>query len=137
MLWWIWIILGLLLLVMESYLPSGFFVFFLGLAAIFVGLVDLAFPGIPTWAHWFVFVLASALFVVLFRKRMQSKKSPQEFRDMIGEFVVIEAEILAGDSGYGELRGTRWQVKNVGSTPLAAGDRRTVKAAKGFLVEVE
>jgi inner membrane protein len=37
--WWIWIVLGLVLLLGEVVTPGGFYILFFGIGAIFVGIL--------------------------------------------------------------------------------------------------
>ena len=61
MTWWMWMILGLLLLVAELATPGGFYVIFFGASAIVVGFLSLmGVPG-PQWFQWLLFTGLSIL----------------------------------------------------------------------------
>ncbi len=48
MAWWLWILIGLGLLVLETATPGGFFAFFFGVGAVLVGMaVALGAGGLP------------------------------------------------------------------------------------------
>ena len=52
MLWWVWILLGFLLLLAELLTPGGLYLLFFGVAAIIVGLLaGLNLIG-PPWMQW-------------------------------------------------------------------------------------
>ena len=59
--WWIWILLGLLLLLTELVTPGGFYILFFGIGAVIVGiLTGFKASGPP----WFQFILFSVLSVL-------------------------------------------------------------------------
>ena len=66
---WLWGIAGLLLLIAEALAP-GFFLIFIGAAAILTALVTLAF-GLSLPAQLIVFVAAAALAVAIGRRRYE------------------------------------------------------------------
>ncbi|MGH9659425.1 MAG: NfeD family protein, partial [Bryobacteraceae bacterium] len=63
----------MLLAVVELVTPSGFFIIFFGLAAMTVG--ALAYSAVITswWVEWLLFTAFSVAYLVLFRRRLQSR----------------------------------------------------------------
>ena len=56
MVWWGWLVIGVLLLGAELFIiEADFFLVFLGVAAIVTGLLGLAVPALPEWAQWLIF----------------------------------------------------------------------------------
>lgn len=137
MTWWIWCILGFALLVLETFIPAGFFSFFLGISAILVGLLELIFPSISQESHWYIFVALALVLIALFRKRLLAKKGKgAQFQEILGENIVLEGDIPAGAKGKGELRGTKWKVRNISQEDRKAGESVPVKSVRGFTVEI-
>ena len=61
MIWWYWMLIGLVLLGAEMLTPGGFYILFFGLAALIVGsLTGLGF----TQAEWIQWLLFSALAIL-------------------------------------------------------------------------
>ncbi|RIL06994.1 MAG: hypothetical protein DCC75_10375, partial [Proteobacteria bacterium] len=60
--WWLWIILGFVILCMELFAPSGFFLFFIGLSGVLTGIVVATGVITQAWAEW---VLCGAIIVGL------------------------------------------------------------------------
>jgi hypothetical protein len=72
-LWWHWIVFGLILTFGEVATPGGFFLLFFGSAAIVVGLLDVAGLAGPLWLQLALFSILSVGSLVLFRGRLQQR----------------------------------------------------------------
>ena len=59
LLWWHWIVIGLLLVLAEMASAGGFYVIFFGVAALLVGLVAAFGVAGPAWAQLLLFSLLS------------------------------------------------------------------------------
>jgi len=139
MLWWQWIVLGVLLLGSEMMVDAQFFLVFLGVSALSVGLVDLAWPGSPIGVEWLLFSAFAIGSLLLFRSRLYGKlrgDSPEISDTLIGEIGVIEADIAAGETGRITLRGSTWTAHNIGEGALAENARARVDAVSGVALEV-
>jgi membrane protein implicated in regulation of membrane protease activity len=138
--WWIWIVLGAVLLAAELFLiEAEFYLVFLGIAAITVGFLDVAGLDAPAWVEWLVFGALSAVALVGFRRRLYAKLRPAAagFADtLVGETGVASEALLPGARGAAELRGTTWTAHNVGSEPIPAGARVTVERSEGLVLKV-
>ncbi len=78
MAWWGWIAAGALLLAAEMGLVDAeFYLVFLGLSALLVGLLALAGLGGPPWVQWLLFAALAATSLVLFRGRVYSRLRPR------------------------------------------------------------
>src|SRR3954454_952513 len=86
--WWLWLLLGFLLLALELATPGGFFVFFFGVGAIAVALLAaLDFAG-PPWLQCVLFGAVSVASLLLFRKPIQQRLGPwpaREVESLVGE----------------------------------------------------
>jgi membrane protein implicated in regulation of membrane protease activity len=142
MTWWYWLVLGLLLLGAEMLASSGFYLLFLGLAAMVVGAVTgLGFME-PTWIQWLVFSILSIVFVVVLRPQLirQSKTqvhTSDNVDTLIGETAVLLQDLSPGTVGKAELRGAVWSVRNAGQAPLTKGQRSRVVRVDGLMLLVK
>ena len=96
MAWWIWIVLGLVLLLGEMLTPGGFYILFFGIGAIIVGILAGFNVVGPVWFQVIVFSCLSLITFWLFRQRLLQSThhdTPDEVDTLIGETAVITAEI--------------------------------------------
>lgn len=140
MAWWMWILLGFLLLVLELVTPGGFFLFFFGLGAITVGALGLRDLLGPSWLQWLAFSALSLLSLLLLRQPLLRRFRGSETKDdrdaLIGETAFALEEIPVDSIGRAELRGSTWQVKNVGPMPLGVRQRCKVEQIDGLMLWV-
>jgi len=136
MIWWLWLVLGLVLVGVELVTPGGFFVIFFGAAAIVLGTLGGLGLAAPAWFQWLLFSVLSVLCLGLFRKPLMRRfgltdaDSPP-VDSMVGEScIVVEPP---GADGYGkvELRGTTWTARTAGPPP-AKGQRCRVERVDGL-----
>ena len=134
--WWVWIVLGLLFLFAEAFLPAKFYVLFFGLGAIAVGLLALVGLAGPFWAQELLFVFLSIGALVLFRTKLleRVRGTPEEVDNMVGEMVLCLNWIAPGETGKVELRGTVWSAKNFGTMALEQDRRYPVLAIDGLTI---
>ena len=141
MAWWGWIAVGALLLATElGFVDTGFYLVFLGLSALLVGLVSLAGLGGPVWAQWLLFAAVAAASLVLFRERVYSRlqrRGVGRREGLDGESVIASERIEAAARGRAELHGSQWTVVNAGATPISAGERARVLRVDGLVLHVE
>jgi len=140
MAWWGWIAAGALLLAAEMGLVDAqFYLVFLGLSALLVGLMALSGFGGPVWAQWLLFAALAAASLVLFRGRVYARlqRGASPLREGLeGEVAIAAERIEVGARGHAELRGSRWTALNDGEVPIAAGERARVVRAEGLLLRV-
>jgi membrane protein implicated in regulation of membrane protease activity len=142
MLWWHWMLLGLVLLVGEMLIPGGLFALFFGLAALVVGVVVGLGVDRPTWLQWLLFSILSIVSLLLFRgpllSRLKIRDQPSPRVDtMLGAIVTLLEELPPGAVGRGELRGTVWTVQNGDTGSLHKGQRCRVQRLDGLTLWVE
>jgi membrane protein implicated in regulation of membrane protease activity len=137
MIWWIWLLLGFLLLALELLTPGGFYLLFFGVAAIGVGLLSAAID-IPLWIQWLLFSALALVSVMFFRRpllaRLHRGQSTHEVDSMVGETALTLEEIAANAIGKAELRGSTWTARNVGDQPLARSQRCSVERVEGLML---
>ena len=141
MTWWSWMILGAVLLGAELFaVDAQFYLVFLGLSAALVGFASLFGLAIPEWGQWMAFAILSLSSFFTFRKSVYEKirGSAPGFRETIsGNSVNVEQELAPGAEARLEFRGTRWTVRNIGDTPIAAGSRATVVEVDGLTLRIQ
>jgi membrane protein implicated in regulation of membrane protease activity len=140
MTWWMWLAVGLVLLVVELATPSGFFVMFFGIGAILTGFASAIGLLTSPVAHWTTFTIASVLSLMLFRGKIQSRvelSGPRVPVDsLVGEIAFPVATIAPGAVGRVALRGSSWDARNEGDTTLSANQRCRVTRVLGLQLGV-
>ncbi len=140
MAWWGWIAAGALLLAAEmGFVDAQFYLVFLGLSALCVGLLALAGLDAPVWLQWLLFAGFAAVSFGLFRGRVYARLAgrPTGLREGLeGDVVVASERIDAGARGRGELRGAQWTVHNDGPSPLGPGQRARIVRTDGLVLHV-
>lgn len=137
MTWWLWVLLGLILLGIEIFTPGGFYMLFFGLAALLVGaLVGLDIVQ-ADWLQWLLFSGLSIVSLLIFRgplrRMMHLNESPTMAVDtMIGELALVLEDLAPGMLGKAEFRGSTWNARNASETHLTKGQRSRVERVEGL-----
>lgn len=141
MLWWSWMVLGAVLLGAELLaIDAQFYLVFLGISAALIGLASLLGITLPEWAQWLAFAILSLVFFYTFRKSLYEKLRSGAAELQIGlseDTLSIASELLPGSEGRAEHRGSKWTVRNTGSSVIAAGSRAKVVKVDGLTLHVE
>jgi membrane protein implicated in regulation of membrane protease activity len=136
--WWLWVISGLGLLVVEMVTPGSLFALFFGVGALCVA--PLAALGIPPVGQWIAFSVISVVLLVTLRNRLQERmrRAPPgpAVDSLVGQEVVLLADLPAGGEGKVELRGVPWSARAASGIPLARGQRCRVERVEGVLLYV-
>jgi inner membrane protein len=140
MTWWYWILLGLGLTLFELVTPGGLFAIFFAVAAIVVGLLDLAGVGGADWVQWVLFSVVALASLALFRRpllaRLRLNERGTDVDSLSGELVNPLATIGPGETGRAELRGSTWNARNVAAAAVAAGQRCRVVGVRGLELDI-
>lgn len=137
--WWIWLLVGLLLLLAELVTPGGFYIIFFGIGAIIVGILAGFQAAGPPWFQYILFSLVSVIALWLFREKLLqlTRSAPSETVDnLVGETAVSLDDIPVNGIGKAEMRGTSWNARNIGDKPLARGQRTRVERIEGLTIFV-
>jgi membrane protein implicated in regulation of membrane protease activity len=138
--WWGWVVVGAVLLATELFgIPTDFFLFFLGVAALIVGLVGFLGIDLPLWGQWASFAVIAGVSLVCFRNLLRARFPSETTRaddTFVGEIAVASESLPAGASGRIELRGATWSARNAGDVALAKGDRARVERVEGLTLHV-
>ena len=139
--WWGWIVVGVVLLAGEMVANAQFYLVFLGLAAVGVGLLTLAGIAGGIAMQWAIYGVLALVLLVGFRARfygmLRSPGGPSPgFQDIVGETAIARSDIGPGTLGRAELRGTVWMARNVGSGVLTDGTRAEVVRVSGLVIDI-
>jgi membrane protein implicated in regulation of membrane protease activity len=140
MAWWMWLVLGLLLLVCELLTPGGLYLFFLGLSALGVGALVGLIESIPLWSQWLLFSVLSLVAALFFRRplldRIRRLSRSKAVDSLVGEIATALEDIPVDAIGKAELRGTAWNALNIGDSPLVRAQRCRVERLEGLTLHV-
>ncbi|MCX7835969.1 MAG: NfeD family protein [bacterium] len=139
MIWWLWVVLGSLLLVIEMITPGGFYIFFFGVGAILTGLLLLFGIPMKLALQIILFLVISVVSLILFRKRLMQKmesSNSEKVDSVIGESAISTSEIPVDEVGTVEFRGVPWKAKNIGSKPIEKGNTCYIKKVVGLRLDV-
>ncbi len=138
MTWWMWVLLGFVLLGIEmasTTLHVGFF----GAGALFVALlVGLGWNG-PLWGQLLVFTGFSLVALFIIRPPLMRKLRFNETKvvdTLVGEQATPMEDIAVQAIGKAEMRGSTWNAQNVGTGTLTKGQRCTVESVDGLLIRI-
>jgi membrane protein implicated in regulation of membrane protease activity len=121
-------------------IDAQFYLVFLGISAVLVGLASLFGIVMPEWAQWTAFAVLSLISFFTFRKSLYEKirGGVTGFRDSLqGDTVTVDNDLAAGAEARIEFRGSKWTVRNVGSETINSGLRARVVRADGLTLHVE
>jgi membrane protein implicated in regulation of membrane protease activity len=137
MAWWLWVLFGIALLVVEMLTPGGLFALFFGVGALATSFV--AALEAPAVVQWLAFPAISVVLLVTLRRTLQEKlraRPGAAVDSIVGEEVVLLGEIPAGGEGQAELRGVPWRARVASGIALRAGQRCKVERLEGLTLWV-
>jgi membrane protein implicated in regulation of membrane protease activity len=138
--WWGWIVIGVVLLGAELVLvDAAFYLVFIGVAAVIVGLLGSASLSGPPAVQWAIFAALSVVLLVAFRKRMygllRGTAAPGH-QALVGDLAIAQESIAPGRQGRAELHGSVWSARNVGNVPLEPGQSARVEGVEGLVLRI-
>jgi membrane protein implicated in regulation of membrane protease activity len=138
MAWWVWVLFGIGLLVIEMITPGGLFALFFGVSALCVAI--LAALGAPDVAQWLSFTAISLVLLATLRRTLQERlmRAPSNVvvDSLVGQEVVLLGDLAPGGEGQAELRGVPWSARASGGTVLSKGQRCRVERIDGLTLWV-
>ena len=140
--WWIWILLGVALLGVEVAIPGGIILVFFGVSALLVGVLKVVGLAGPVWFQWLLFSVLSIVSLLTLRspimKKIAARAEEAGTVDSVeGEGAVLMEDLAPNGLGKAEFRGTSWSARNIGSRPLAKGERCVVDRVEGLTLLVK
>jgi inner membrane protein len=139
MVWWAWIILGIVCMAIEVHFTHDFSLFCVGASAFVVAAVTAFTHGAPHWSQWILFAGLSVIILLALRKpllgRFQAHRGRDaDFQYLIGEVATPADDLPANAVGRAELRGSSWSARNGDATGLSKGQRCRVERVEGLTV---
>ena len=139
-LWWHWLVLGLVLVVAELAAAGGFYIIFFGIGALIVGtLAGLGMAG-PVWMQMLLFSGLSVGSLLMFRGRLVKGTQAHPGREidaLVGEVAIAAEDMAPHGIGRVELRGTAWTARNDAAASVTRGARCKVVGVEGLTLHVE
>ena len=140
-LWWHWLVLGLVLVVSELATAGGFYIIFFGLGALTVGILAYFGLGGPVWMQLLLFSIISITTLVMFRGRLLKSMQPDPQAPsvdvIVGEVAVASEDFAPGGMGRVELRGSAWSARNATGVAVSRGARCRVTRVEGLTLHIE
>ncbi len=139
MVWWAWVILGIVCVAIEVHFTHDFSLFCVGASAFIVAAMTMFSDGAPHWSQWLLFAGLSVIILLALRKpllgRFQAHRGRDaDFQYLIGEVATPADDLPANAVGRAELRGSSWSARNGDSTGLRKGQRCRVERVEGLTV---
>jgi membrane protein implicated in regulation of membrane protease activity len=140
MIWWGWLIAGLVLFILEAMSAGGFYLVFFGVGAVIVGLLSLFGIQLGLTLEALVFLGTSLIALALFRKPLlahfQKGIPTHKVDSLVGQTAEALEDIPVDGIGKAELRGTAWNAHNIGSLPIARASRCKVEKVDGLTLHL-
>ena len=139
-LWWHWVVFGLLLLVLEM-LSGTFMLLALGVAAILTGVIDVVFDVSfnVELALWIFFsIIAIGAWVKWFKEKTLTQSGQSNYRlDTLGTVMQTIAPHERGEVTFDTpvLGNTKWQA--TAKVEISKGSRVKIVQVNGQLIEVK
>jgi membrane protein implicated in regulation of membrane protease activity len=142
LLWWHWMVLGIVLVLLELAVPAFFLVWF-GVGALVVGLVLLAVPGLSFAWQVLVWIACSILFIWLwfkvFRPGFHKTRAGMSKGALIGEIGLVIRDIRPFEKGQVRfqkpvLGDEVWE--SLADDEIKAGERVKVLDVEGNILKV-
>lgn len=138
--WWAWIVIGGGLIALElTVADAAFYLVFIGVAAVLVGLGEAAGAQLPIWSQWLAFAVLAVIGMVFFRRRLYAKLRPPApgfDASPLGERVDVAEDVAVGARTRVDLRGSQWDAVNVGDADLVAPTQAEVVAQRGTALDI-
>jgi membrane protein implicated in regulation of membrane protease activity len=139
--WWGWLVIGIGLLGVEMFvIDAQFYLVFLGVSAVVVGLLGLAGLALPDWMQWLVFAVLALVTMVTFRRRLyelvRQRSGHVQERLTVGDRVVIPARLDPGKTCRVDYRGSSWTARNVDRDAIEAGKEAVIVQVEELTLNV-
>jgi membrane protein implicated in regulation of membrane protease activity len=134
--WWMWVLFGVGLLVIEIVTPGGLFALFFGASALLVGL--LALVGLESaGVQWALFAALGVVLLLGLRRRLQARMGAgPHVAGLVGELALPREDLPPGATGSADLRGAPWTAVNEGEAPVRRGQRCRVTRAENLTIYI-
>lgn len=133
MAWWMWMVLGVFLLVVEMATPGGLFAVFFGIGAFVIAPV--AASGASPALQWVLYTAVSLALLLTLRSvlaRRLAARGGGPMDTLVGEPATLVEDLPAGGMSKAELRGTHWNARATAGVALPKGQRCRVERVDGL-----
>jgi membrane protein implicated in regulation of membrane protease activity len=135
-------VLGIGLLGVEMFvIDAQFYLVFIGLSAAIVGLLGLVGVDLPEWSQWLAFSVLAVVAMVAFRRRvyemLRGSAGHVDERLTIGDRIVVDSRIEPGQTGRVDYRGSSWNARNTGATPIEPGREAVIAQVDGLTLHIK
>lgn len=138
--WWAWIAIGAILLGSELTLVNAqFYLVFLGISALLVGLLQVTGLVSADWLQWATFAAVAVVSMFAFRKRVYGKMRralPPMRSGPAGDTVTLPNVLPPGETCRLEFRGSSWSAINGGKSTIEAGSSARIERVDGLTLVV-
>ena len=138
--WWIWLVLGLLLVVGEVLMPTDFFLMFFGVGALTAAVTTALGLTPGAISQSVVFVLVAMVALLTLRGRLRNllhRDMPNRGVDsLVGEIATTVDEIPAQGMGKVTMRGSPWNARNSSLAAIGKTTRVRVEKVEGITLVV-
>ncbi|MFB4391517.1 MULTISPECIES: NfeD family protein [unclassified Pseudomonas] len=138
--WWIWLVFGIALVLLELVMPT-FFILWFGIGAVLVALIALAAPELGLDMQILLWVLLSSVTTFLWFKVFRRKQPDTRWTadSVIGEVGLLTASVSPFQKGRVRfqkpvLGNEEWVC--VADSDIAAGERVRLSAIEGNIARV-
>ncbi|MBK5260238.1 MAG: NfeD family protein [Thermoanaerobaculia bacterium] len=139
MAWWIWVLVGFALLVIE-FASTTMHIGFFAAGAFLVALAVALGWNSSLSAQIIAFTVTSLLALVVFRpivmRKLKLRGDGHEVDAIVGQQAIAMDEIASGAIGQAELRGSTWSARNVGASSITKGQRCAVEKVDGLQLHI-
>jgi membrane protein implicated in regulation of membrane protease activity len=135
--WWVWVLVGLVLVLAEALFGGELWLLLVGCAAIAVGAVTGL--GVDSFALQLLgfSVLGAGVFLVKRQLRLAGDPTRVGSEELAGETGRVTSAIGSRESGVAEFRGARWTARSAQGTPVEVGANVRVVRVEGVTLWVE
>lgn len=138
--WWAWIVVGLVLLGAELFaVDAQFYLIFIGIGAVIVGIIGFAGPELPSWVPWILFAVLSLSSMFTIRKKLYDSLRGRAVgiaNSAVGSHISVTEDVAPGRSCRTEYRGSTWTAVNTGEETIPAGATAEIDAVEGVKLSV-
>ena len=136
---WHWFVLGLCLLIIEIFVPAGFFIG-ISVASILMALLSLAIDDLNWEWQLMLFAIFAVVFTVLYLrvfKRFNQKTDSPKLNDRAAQLIGLQLTLEESISGQGHIQigDTRWTLQCEGSIDAGTNVRVVDRRGMNLIVE--
>jgi len=136
--WWIWVVIGFVLLCVE-FASTTMHIGLFAVGAFVVGIAVALGLDLPLWGQILLFTLVSLISFFFLRPMLMRRLRLDEKKvvdSLVGEQAITLEDIGVGGNGRAEMRGTTWNARNIGETALVRGQRCIVAPVEGLVIHI-